>query len=347
MNAHVPLISLVFPVWNEEENLPPLYEQVTEALRQAEVSYELVFVDNGSQDGSLAIIQGWAAADPTVRYCSLARNFGHQGGILAGLEMSRGAAVITMDADCQHPPALLPQMIAAWRHGADVVFTTKKNYQTSWWRRWQVRAFYWLMSRLSGLKLSFGQSDFRLLDRRVVEVILRMPEYRKFIRGLVQWMGFRQTGLEYTVVERHAGASKFSYRSLFSFAADGILAFSFLPLRWSLWMGLSVALVCVGYAAYIAVLGALKLYFGFGELPVPPGWATITAAILFLASIQLIAIGVLSEYVGRVFEQTKGRPIFVVRESSDMQKGAYRVDHDGDSVRREGKTATAAHGRVS
>lgn len=339
MSHKTPLLSVVFPVWNEEKNLLPLYSQVSEALGKTGEAYELVFVNNGSRDTSSEIIKMLAQKDPRVRYVSLSKNFGHQGGLLAGLAFSQGDAVITMDADLQHPPSLIPRMIELWKQGYEVVYTKKQNYQTSWWRRRQVQIFYWLLSKLSRLKLSFGQSDFRLLDRKVVDLINRMPEYRKFLRGLVEWVGFRQIGLEYEVSKRHAGDSKFSFRSLSSLALDGILSFSFLPLRWSLWMGLIVAGFCLLYTAYTASLGILKLYFGieFVGLPIPPGWATLTAAVLFLASIQLIAIGVLSEYVGRIYEQTKGRPVFIVQEASE------NLGRDNDfynySLRRQGSTS--------
>lgn len=335
------MISIVFPVWNEEKNLNPLYLEVSTVLEPTGEDYELVFVDNGSHDSSLAIIQMLAQKDNRVRFVSLSRNFGHQGGLLAGLCFSRGDAVITMDADLQHPSTLIPKMIGLWKQGYEVVYTKKKNYQTSWWRRLQAKGFYWMLSKLSALKLSFGQSDFRLLDRKVVNCINRMPEYRKFLRGLVEWVGFRQTGLEYEVAKRHAGSSKFSLRSLFSLALDGILSFSFLPLRWSLWMGLSVAFICLLYAFYYGVLGVLKFYFGIElkGLPIPPGWATITTAILFLASIQLIAIGVLSEYVGRIYEQTKARPPFIVQETSQNLRSSHDL-HDYPLWRPRGPVET-------
>ncbi|MGH7789089.1 MAG: glycosyltransferase [Candidatus Binatia bacterium] len=309
-----PAISVAFPVWDEQEILPALYAQVSAALQQTGVTYELVFVDNGSTDDSLRIIKDLARRDTAVQFVSLSRNFGHQGGLLAGLHHSRGEAVITMDADLQHPPALLPRMIALWQQGYEVVYTTKRNYQMSPWRTLQVRAFYWLISKLSALELSFGQSDFRLLDRKVADQIIALPEYRKFLRGLVQWVGFRQTSLEYEVVERHAGTSKFSFMSLLSFAVDGILAFSFVPLRWSLFAGAFVALLCLLYGVYTVAVGVLNL-LGAGYA-LPPGWATLFASALFLSSIQLLAIGLLSEYVGRIFEESKRRPPFIVREAS-------------------------------
>ena len=310
-----PQVSVAFPVWNEEANLRPLYTQVRQALLQAGVAYEMVFVDNGSTDGSLSMIKEIAHADPAVRYVSLSRNFGHQGALLAGLRYSRGAAVITMDADLQHPPALIPAMVRLWREGVEVIYTTKRQAALSPLRLRQVQLFYWILSKLSALHLSLGQSDFRLLDRKVVDVLIRLPEHRKFFRGLVEWVGFRQTGLEYDVAPRHAGSSKFSYRSLVSFAIDGILAFSFVPLRWSLVAGLIVASLCLLYGFFTVALGVLTLMGASYRLP--PGWVSLSASALFVASVQLIAIGLLSEYVGRIFEQAQGRPPFIVREASD------------------------------
>lgn len=294
----------------------PLYQQVRDALQKAEVtSYEMVFVDNGSYDRSLEIMKTLRQNDPRVRYVSLSRNFGHQGGLLAGVSHSRGDAVITMDADLQHPPSLIPEMIRLWRRGCEVVFTMKRDTGLSAWRRLQMRMFYGVISQLSGLQLSFGQSDFRLLDRKVVGTILSIPEYRMFIRGIVNWVGFRQAGVSYDVAPRFTGNSKFSLRTLIGFALDGILAFSVVPLRWVFLVGALTAGVCFLYMGFAIVLGVLRLTGSV--VTVPPGWATLAVAIMFVGSIQLIAIGILGEYLGRVFDQTKGRPMFIVRELSD------------------------------
>ncbi len=309
-------ISIVFPVYNEAENLPELYRQVIAACEtMPQYAYELVFVENGSVDASLQILKDYAAADARVRYLSLSRNFGHQGGIFAGLSFATGDAVITMDADLQHPPSLIPKMIRLWEQDHDVVFTTKRNPNLSMARGLQVRMFYWLISKVSGLSLSFGQSDFRLMDRQVIDVLLHMPEYEKFMRGLVSWVGFKQVGLEYDVHERFAGESKFSYRSLVSFALDGILSFSVLPLRFLGGLGLFMAGLSVLYALY-ALIVWVRHNLGLASGTLPPGWASILVSVTLLGGIQLIAIGILGEYLGRVYNQTKSRPIFIVRESS-------------------------------
>ena len=319
MSTHsLPTLSIVFPVYDEEGNLPALYDRVTEVLRDVGLRYELVFVDNGSTDGSLMVLKGLADRDPCVRYVSLSRNFGHQGGLVAGLSYAQGDAVITMDADLQHPPSLIPEMVQLWREGYEAIYTSKRNTHLGGLRGLQVRLFYAAMSRVSGLKLSFGQSDFRLLDRKLVNVLLNIPEYRKFLRGTVEWMGFRQTGLEYDVTERYSGESKFSYMTLISFALDGILAFSSLPLRWVAALGALVSTAALLYAVIVVILGILSAT-GAG-VSLPPGWATVASAIAFFGGVQLLAIGVVGEYLGRVYEQTKGRPVFIVRETSDRQE---------------------------
>ena len=313
-----PLVSVAFPVFNEAENLEMLHAEVTRALETTGLAFELIFVDNGSTDASLSIIKRLSETDPRVEFVSLSRNFGHQGALLAGISHAQGEAVITMDADLQHPPALLPDMVRLWQEGFEVVFTRKRRYPVHGMRLRQVKLFYWLMSKWSGLHLSFGQSDFRLLDRKVFEVFLRMPEARKFLRGLVEWVGFRQTGLEYDPLPRHAGESKFPFRALVSFAVDGIISFSLLPLRWSLGLGFIVASMSFVYGIAMVVMGLLN-YAGM-SVPLPPGWATLVVSILFLSGIQLIAIGMLGEYVGRIFEQTKGRPEFIVRAASVSER---------------------------
>ncbi len=313
-----PLVSVAFPVFNEAENLEMLHAEVTRALETTGLAFELIFVDNGSTDASLSIIKRLSETDPRVEFVSLSRNFGHQGALLAGISHAQGEAVITMDADLQHPSALLPEMVRLWQEGFEVVFTRKRRYPVHGMRLRQVKLFYWLMSKWSGLHLSFGKSDFRLLDRKVFEVFLRMPEARKFLRGLVEWVGFRQTGLEYDPLPRHAGESKFPFRALVSFAVDGIISFSLLPLRWSLGLGFIVASMSFVYGIAMVVMGLLN-YAGM-SVPLPPGWATLVVSILFLSGIQLIAIGMLGEYVGRIFEQTKGRPEFIVRAASVSER---------------------------
>ena len=314
-DERTPQVSVVFPVYNEEGNLEVLYQRVKEALVDAGVSYEMVFVDDSSTDRSLEVIKGLRRLDSCVQYISLSRNFGHQSGLFAGMSYAHGDAVITMDSDLQHPPALIPEMVNLWRQGYEVVYTVKRNQRISGLTGLQVKLFYWTMSKASGLKLSFGQSDFRLLDRKVVGTLLEIPEYRKFLRGMVDWMGFRRVGLDYDVAERHSGQSKFSYRARWPMAVDGILAFSTLPLRWMLVIGIIVATASLIYAAVALVLGVLDL--AGVDVNLAPGWATLSVAVSFFGGVHLIAIGLVGEYIGRIYDQTKGRPVFIIREASE------------------------------
>lgn len=330
MNNNLPKVSVVFPVYNEEGNLEVLYERVQEAFSNANVAYEMVFVDDCSSDGSLEIIKRLSLRDPGVRYVSLSRNFGHQGALFAGMSYASGDAVITMDSDLQHPPSLIPEMVALWLREFEVVYTTKRNQSISGLTGLQVKLFYWTMSKASGLKLAFGQSDFRLMDRKVVDVLLSIPEHRKFLRGMVDWTGFRQMGLAYDVPERYSGETKFSYRARWPMAVDGILSFSTLPLRWMLVAGLIIASLSLLYVGAMVVLGVLSLFHAGIDLT--PGWATLAVAVTFFGGVQLIAVGVPGEYIGRIYEETKGRPVFIVREESDT--GVVREPEAGQLPRR-------------
>jgi len=309
-----PVISVAFPVFNEAENIQPLYDAVVHALEPLGLSFELIFVDDGSTDRSLEIVKGLRQRDPRVEYVSLSRSFGHQRALVAGLRHARGAAVITMDGDLQHPPSVLPEMIRLWREGYEVVYTHKRSNHVRGLRLLQIRFGYYLISKWSGLRLSFGQSDFRLLDRKVLDVILAIPESRKFLRGLVQWVGFRQIGIPYDPAPRFAGEAKYTFRSLAALAANGVLSFSMVPLRLALVIG-------SGVAAASLLFGVIALLLGLGRLAgaatwLPPSWALVAVALTLLAGVQLMAIGMVGEYLGRVVEQTKGRPEFIVRESS-------------------------------
>jgi dolichol-phosphate mannosyltransferase len=310
------LVSVVVPAFNEEGNLPHLYERMRAALETGGWPFELVLVDDGSTDRTLAVMKDLQAKDSRVHYVSFTRNFGHQAALLAGMAHARGDVVISLDADLQHPPELIPQMLSLWREGYEVVHTVKRSdVSAGLFRRMIARAFYRLFVMLSGVPLGFGQSDFRLLDARVVKALCRMPEYHKFLRGLVSWMGYRQVSLDYDVASRHAGRPTYSLRRRLRFHVDAILSFSIIPLRMFTIVGL---LVSVPAGLY----GLLALGFGFyGFMTgypawIVPGWASIAIFVTFLGGIQLIGIGILGEYLGRVFEQIKNRPPYLVRETS-------------------------------
>jgi polyisoprenyl-phosphate glycosyltransferase len=309
------LVSVVVPAFNEEKNLPHLYQRVSAALTD-NCSFELIIVDDGSTDSTLAVIKELQRQDPRVHYISLTRNFGHQAALLAGLASSRGNAVISMDSDLQHPPELLPRMLDLWHQGYEIVHTVKRSdVSASLFRRVIARAFYRLFVKLSGVRVGFGQSDFRLLDARVARELCRLPEYHKFLRGLVSWMGFRQTTVEYDVAPRLSGRPTYSLRRRFQFHVDAVVSFSMIPLRLFTVFGLVVCLFATLYGLVALIEGVYGFFFGYPRWIVQ-GWASVIIFVTFMGGIQLIGIGMLGEYLGRVFEQTKGRPPYLVGETS-------------------------------
>lgn len=308
------MISVISPIYDEADNLAELYERTVSALEGAKEKFELILIDNGSRDRSLEIIKSLRKKDPRVKFLSLSRNFGHQGAIAAGLAHASGDAVISLDGDLQHPPELIPKLIGLWRNGYEVVYTTKKKRSECKDRYFIFKKiFYRLMSSLSDIDLLFGQSDYRLLDRKVVDALRSIPEKNKFLRGMVKWVGFSQVGVEYGISPRKRGRSKFSVWQYLSFAADGIFSFSVAPLRIFLWVGVVIASLCIIWGAYYFVVGAMNPFMPT-KRSLPPGWVTITVSVLFLGGVQLIGIGCLGEYIGRVYSQTKERPDFIVRE---------------------------------
>lgn len=311
------LVSVVTPAFNEADGLPQLVKELEAVLPALGDDYEILIVDDGSRDRTLEVLGELNAGNPRVRYVSLSRNFGHQAAILAGLENARGQVVFSMDADLQHPPELLPEMMDLWLDGYDVVFTVKRpsSLHVSRVRHLLMRVGYSVLRRISGMKLQFGQSDFRLLDRAVVDAIVDIPERDKFLRGLIDWIGFRQVGVEYEVRPRFAGVEKYTFRQLLHLVTTGVFSFSILPLRIFTLTGVGIACLAFLYGVVAVVAGAYALVTG--DLSVsPPGWASIAAAITFMGGVQLVGIGLLGEYLGRVYDQAKGRPTFVIRDAS-------------------------------
>jgi dolichol-phosphate mannosyltransferase len=300
-----PGISVVIPVYDEEENLPVLYERLTRVLEGSEPSYELVFVDDGSRDSSAAILGALCDRDPRVVLVQLARNFGHQVAISAGLDYARGDGVVIMDADLQDPPEVLPQFIAKWREGHDIVYAVRANRKEGRLKRWAYTSFYRVLQRIADIQIPLDAGDFCIMDRRAVAVLNSLPERSRFVRGIRSWIGLDQVGLAYDREARYAGQPKFTLSRLIYLALDGLVSFSFLPLRAISILGISISLLTIVLAIYYAIR---KITIGLN----PPGFATTIVAIFFLAGVQLITLGVIGEYVGRIFEEVKRRPLYVV-----------------------------------
>ena len=301
-----PHLSVVLPVFNERENLPALYERLVRVLDAGNQSYELVFVDDGSRDGSRDVLYALAERDPRVVVVELARNFGHQIAISAGLDYARGDGVIVMDSDLQDPPEVLPEFIARWREGYDVVYAVRASRKENLLLRAAYALFYRLLRWIANIDIPLDAGDFCLMDRRVVDVLTAMPERNRFVRGIRSWVGMRQIGLPYDRQGRYAGKPKYTLSRLTYLALDGIVAFSFVPLRIITILGFIVSAVSIALAILYTVQ---RLAFGL----TPPGFPTLIVAVFFLAGIQLITIGVIGEYVGRIYEEVKQRPLYVVR----------------------------------
>ena len=306
-----PLLSIVVPVKDEENAVRPFVERVSAILDQiaAKESWEILFIDDGSSDETIAAVAAAHFREPRVRALSLSRNFGKEAAISAGLDHARGQAVVPMDVDLQDPPEVLIEMVEKWREGYEMVFGVRRNRASdSLPKRLTADLYYRAHNWMSHDKIPENAGDFRLLDRKVVDAIRKLPERNRFMKGLFAWAGFRQAAVEYDRVERNVGTTKFNYWKLWTLALDGITSASTAPLRvWS-YVGAVIAFFAMCYAVFIA---ARTLLFGVDM----PGYASIMVSVLFLGGVQLISLGILGEYVGRVLTETKQRPLYVVRDT--------------------------------
>jgi len=293
-----------------------LLGEIDQTATRHQLDYEVLFVDDGSRDGSWERMEALAAADPRVVLVRLSRNFGHQIAITAGVDAARGEAVALIDADLQDPPEVLIDMIARWREGYDVVYgrRTRRRGET-WFKRTSAAGFYRVIRRLTSVDIPADTGDFRLMSRRVVDVLKQFKERNRFVRGMVAWIGWRQTAVEYERAERQAGETKYPLRKMLRFAADAIVSFSFAPLRLATGLGLIVSALSFAYAVY-AVLARL---LGWG---VVHGWASLMVAVLFVGGVQLVSLGIIGEYVGRVYDEVKRRPLYV----AEVRRGEQIAD---------------------
>jgi len=301
------------PVFNEEAALPEMYRRLKRVLTDLGLSHEIIFVNDGSTDNSWNVILSLADRDPAVKAIGLSRNFGHQVAITAALDASVGAAVVVMDADLQDPPELIAVMYAKFSDGYDVVYAQRRTrVGETWWKRATAKAFYRLMHRMTTLDIPLDTGDFRLMSRRVADDLRRFQEHSRFIRGLVTWVGYNQTPVFYDRDRRFAGHTKFSTTAMVKFAIDGITSFSGRPLRLASHIGLFLAMISM--AAMLGLI-AYKLLGGTGLVQ---GWTSLIVVVLFLGGVQLLAIGVAGEYIGRIYEQVQGRPFYLVKDRVNL-----------------------------
>ena len=319
-----PALSLIIPVYNEEAILAELDRRLKAFLSEIDETWEVVFIDDGSHDNTSAGLSRLAAEEPRYKVISFSRNFGHQIAITAGMDRAEGDAVVIMDADLQDPPEVVAEMIQKWREGYDVVYGQRSTrHGESIFKRVTAAAFYRLLRMLLPIEVPLDTGDFRLMSRQVVLSMRALREQSRFVRAMVSWVGFKQTAVHYERPERFAGETKYPLRKMLRFAVDGITSFSIVPLRMATWLGLLsglVAIVTSGWAVYSAVTGETV-----------PGWATIMIAVALAASAQLIMTGVLGEYIGRIYEEVKRRPLYVVADTLNLPPtdDSTRTDESG------------------
>ncbi|HEX6271113.1 MAG TPA: glycosyltransferase family 2 protein [Anaerolineales bacterium] len=303
--------SIIAPIYNELANIPELYRRVKEVMDSTNEPWEFVLVDDGSTDGSTELICGLAKEDKRIRPVIFARNFGHQIAITAGWDYARGEAVIIIDADLQDPPELILDMIRKWRQGYEVVFAVRAEREgESWFKLWTASLFYRLIYRITDVKIPLDTGDFRLMDRKVVNVLKQMRERHRFPRGMSAWVGFKQTGIEYKRAARVAGETKYPFRKMFRLAINAVTSFSYFPLQVATFFGFASAGIAI---LAIPVVVAMRIA-GNGAFF---GQATTLIAVLFLGGVQLISLGILGEYIGRLYDEAKGRPLYIVREAPE------------------------------
>jgi dolichol-phosphate mannosyltransferase len=306
-----PLLSVIVPVYRSEDILPETHRRLSETLCAlgSDLDHEIVFVNDGSPDGALEVLHRIAAADPHVRVISLSRNFGHQIAITAGMDAVRGDAAVIIDDDLQDPPEAIADMVAKWREGYKVVHGVRSERQgESFFKRWSASAFYRVMQWMSDTPLPLDSGDFRLIDRVVIDALVGMREESRYVRGMVAWTGFRQCEITYVRDPRYSGSGNYTMRRLFKLAMDGALSFSVRPLQITMQLGLFVTFVALVFGIFLVVQRML----GYGTTV--PGWTSVIVAVLFMGGVQLVSIGVLGAYLGRVFYEAKRRPLYFVAE---------------------------------
>ncbi len=304
-----PLVSIIVPAFNEELVILEMYKRLKAILEDHQYPFEIIIVNDGSTDKTIDLVRTLCKRDRRVKLISFSRNFGHQIAISAGIDRAKGDVAIIIDADLQDPPEVIPRMIEKWAEGYDVVYGVReKRKGESVFKKVTASLFYRILEKMAPIEIPLDTGDFRLLDRKVVDELRKMPERSRFLRGMVSWVGFRQVNVKYVREERYAGVSKYPLPKMLNFAIDGILSFSTVPLRVASALGFLAASL-----SFVLLMYGLIVRFFYPAKAIP-GWASIFVAVLFIGGVQLICIGILGEYLGRVYEETKGRPLYIISE---------------------------------
>jgi dolichol-phosphate mannosyltransferase len=302
------------PVYNEEQVVFESYKRLKRMLEGLNETYELIFVNDGSRDATPTILGCICESDPNVRFIDFSRNFGHQTAITAGMDYASGEAVVVIDADLQDPPEVIPEMVAKWREGYDVVYGKRiERKGETFFKRFTSAAFYRVLDKLTEVDIPVDTGDFRLIDRKVCDALKTIKERNRYVRGIISWLGFRQTGVEFVREERYAGVTKYPLKKMLRFAFDAVTSFSHKPLKLSSYVGVTVSL---GSFAYLMLVLYLKLF----TTRTVTGWASTMAVSLFFNGIVLLMLGIIGGYIGRIYDEAKGRPLYVIRETKNFQR---------------------------
>lgn len=308
-----PLLSIIVPCFNESEVLPAFYERTSRLLESCNYDYEIIFINDGSDDQTLGVITTLIQNNKRIKLIDLSRNFGKEIAMTAGIDFAVGDAVIVIDADLQDPPELIPEMYRCWREGYDVVYATRiKRDGETYVKRVTAQAFYWVIVRLSNVRIPVNTGDYRLMSRRAVEAVKQFQEQHRFMKGLFSWIGYRQISIPYHRAPRCAGGTKWNYWQLWNFAIEGITSFSYGPLRVATYLGVLTAFLAIIYASIVMI----KVFIRGRDVP---GYASIMVTMLFLGAVQLITLGIIGEYLGRIFNEVKRRPLYLVQQLSGIE----------------------------
>jgi glycosyltransferase involved in cell wall biosynthesis len=339
-SADKKLLSMVLPAYNEEEVLPQTYARFTaECPKFAELGldYEIIFVNDGSRDRTATLLDEYAAQDPHIRAVHLTRNFGHQAAISAGLTVARGDVIAIMDCDLQDPPEVLPHFIKQWRAGNQVVYAIRKKRKEWFGKRLAYWTFYRLLAAVSDLKIPLDSGDFCLMDRSALDLLNALPERQRFVRGLRTWVGLKQVGVEYERDARQAGVPQYTFKSLLKLAMDGLVSFSSTPLRWVTRVGVASAVGAVILGLW--VVGVTVYEWNQPSHKTPRGWASLCCLLLLTSAVNMLSLGIIGEYVARIFQEVKGRPTFLIARIEDQRNHANIVGGESKIEDRESKIA--------
>lgn len=314
MSKDNPLLSVVVPVYNEQEVIGETVKRLVGVLDGMSVDYEVVFVNDGSRDGTLSVLRPLCEADARLKLVNFSRNFGHQIAITAGMDMTRGDAVVVIDADLQDPPEVIPGMFEVWKQGYEVVYGKRVSREgETFFKKFTARVFYRFMARMTEVDMPVDTGDFRLIDRRVVDALRRIPERNRYVRGIVSWLGFRQYAYEYERHERFAGQTKYPLKKMLKLASDGLVSFSVKPLRWILGTGIVLSALSVLYLLYVLIASLC------GAAMLSAGLYALLGFITLLLGVVMISLGVLGEYVGRIYDEAKARPLYIVSDTVNIE----------------------------